>query len=152
MKRNILFPAAITVLLAGAAFAAEPTLGTKLGTSMEDISAALSADGYEMTKFEKEANRIKVYSVKGEKRYEVCINATTGEVTRTEMSARRGPSPLPGISDEEIRTSLQAQGYELTKYERKRGQIEIYANKDGARWELKIDPQTGNILSVETED
>ena len=152
MKRNILFPATLAVMLAGATFAAEPTLGAKLGTSMQDISAALSVDGYEMTKFDKKGNRIEVYAVKGDTRHEVYINATTGEVTKVEMSARRGPSPLPGVSDDEIRASLLAQEYEVTKYERERGQIEVYANKDGRRWELKIDPQTATILSAEAED
>jgi len=152
MKRNILFPATLAITLAGAAFAVEPTLGAKLGSSVNDISAALSADGYEMTKFEKEGNRIEVYAVKGDIRHEVYIDATTGEVTKVDMASRRGPSPLPGASDDDIRTSLQADGYEVTKYERERGQIEVYATKDGRRWELKIDPRTGNILSVEAED
>ena len=152
MKRNIILPAAVTIVLAGAAFAVEPTLGAQLGTNVDDISSALSADGYEMTKFEKEGNRIEVYAVKGDTRHEVYIDATTGEVTKVEMTARRGPSPLPGASDDEIRATLLAQGYEVTKYERERGQIEVYANKNGHRWELKIDPQTGAILSVEAED
>jgi predicted small secreted protein len=152
MKRNIILPAAVTIVLAGAAFAVEPTLGAQLGTNVDDISSALSADGYEMTKFEKEGNRIEVYAVKGDTRQEVYIDATTGEVTKVEMTARRGPSPLPGASDEDIRAALLSQGYEVTKYERERGQIEVYATKDGRRWELKIDPRTGNILSVEAED
>lgn len=152
MNRTIILPAAVTIMLAGAAFAVEPTLGAQLGTSVNNISSALSADGYAMTKFEKEGNRIEVYAVKGGTRYEVYIDATTGEVTRVEMTSRRGPSPLPGVNDEEIRASLLSQGYEVTKYERERGEIEVYANKDGRRWELKINPRTGNILSLEAED
>jgi TusA-related sulfurtransferase len=152
MKRTIILNAAMAAFLAGAAFATEPTLGAQLGTKMKDISAALSADGYEMTKFEQEGNRIEVYAVKGDTRNEVYIDATTGAVTKVEMTARRGPSPLSGTSDDDIRASLLSQGYEVTKYERERGQIEVYANKDGSRWELKIDPRTGNILSMEAED
>jgi predicted small secreted protein len=152
MKRNFIIPAVFAIALAGPALAAEPTLGAKLGTTLQDISAALSADGYEMTKFEAEGNRIEVYAVKGDTRHEVYIDAATGKVTKVEMTARRGPSPLPGVSDDEVRASLLEQGYDVTKYERERGQIEVYANKDGSRWELKIDPRTGNILSVKAED
>jgi len=152
MKRHILIPATLSVLLAGAAFAVEPALGTNLGTSIEDISGALSADGYEMTKFEREGNRIEVYAVKGDARHELYVDANTGEVTKLETTARRGPSPLPGVSDDQIRTSLQALGYEVTGFEREQGEIEVYATKDGRRWELKIDPLTGAILRSEVED
>lgn len=152
MKRKFLISAALSIALAGPAFAIEPTPGAQLGTDIEDISAALLADGYEMTKFEKEGNQIEVYAVKGDRRHEVYIDAATGEVTKVEMTARRGPSPLPGVGDDEIRASLLAQGYEVTKYQRERGQIEVYANKDGRRWELKIAPQTGAILKLEAED
>jgi TusA-related sulfurtransferase len=152
MKRTTLLPSALALALAGAAFAAEPEMGAQLGTTIEDISASLSADGYELTKFEKEGNRIEVYAVKGDTRHELYIDALSGEVTKLEMTARGGPSSLPGASDQDIRASLLEQGYEVTKFERERGQIEVYANKDGRRWELKIDPKTGNILSTEAED
>ena len=152
MKRTIFIPTALSLVLAGAAFAVEPTLGAKLGTTVEDISAAVAADGYELTKFEKQGSRIEIYAVKDDARHEIDVDAATGEVVKVEMSARRGPSPLPGKSDDAIRTSLKDQGYEIAKYERERGQIEVYANKDGRRWELKIDPQTGNIMKVESED
>lgn len=152
MKRYIILPAALTMTLAGAAFAVEPTLGAKLGTTIDDISTAIAADGYEMTKYEKEGNRIEIYAIKDGTRHEVDVDATTGEVIKVEMSARRGPAPLPGKSDEAIRTLLKDQGYDVTEYERERGEVEVYANKDGRRWELKINPQTGNIMSVEAED
>ncbi|WP_281858338.1 PepSY domain-containing protein [Litoreibacter halocynthiae] len=152
MTRTFILPTAITVLLTGAAFAVEPTLGAKLGTNIEDISAAVAADGYEMTKFEKEGTRIEIYAVKDGTRHEVDIDAATGEVLKVEMSARGGPSPLPGMNDDDIRAALKGQGYDVTKYERERGQVEVYANKDGRRWELKVDPKTGKIMSVEAED
>lgn len=152
MKRHVLLPATLSVLLAGAAFAAEPTSGANLGTSIEDISASLSADGYEMTKYEREGNRIEVYAVRDDTRYELYVDATTGEVTQMEMAARRGPSSLPGVSDDQVRASLQALGYQVTGFERERGEIEVYATKDGRRWELKIDPRTGGILRSEAED
>lgn len=152
MKRRVLLPATLAVLMAGAAFAVQPAPGANLGRSIEDISAALSADGYEMTKYEREGNRIEVYAVKGNARHELYVDATTGEVTKIETAARRSPSSLPGVSDDQIRTSLQALGYEVTGFERERGEIEVYATKDGHRWELKIDPRTGGILRSEAED
>lgn len=152
MKRHVLWPATLSVLLAGAAVAAEPTPGNNLGTGIAEISSTLSADGYEMTKYERDGPRIEVYAVKGDARYEFYVDAATGEVTAIETTARPGPSPLPGVSNDQIRASLHALGYEVTGFERARGEIEVYALKDGRRWELKIDPRTGGILRTEAED
>lgn len=152
MKRKLLIPAALSALMASAAFAAQPTLGTRLGTTIDDISAALFADGYEITKFEKEGNRIEVYAVKGDTRHEVYVDAITGKVTRTDTRDRRGPTPRPGASDADIRAALRADGYAITKYERERGQIEVYAMKEGRLWELKIEPMTGRTVNIEAKD
>lgn len=152
MKRHVLLPATLSVLLAGAAFAVEPSLGTNLGTSIEDISTALSTDGYEITRYELEDNRIEVYAVKGDARHELYVDASSGEVTKIETTARRWLSSLSGVSDDQVRASLEALGYEVTGFEREQGEIEVYALKDGRRWELKIDPRTGGILRSEAED
>ena len=151
MKRTILLTAA-TTLLAGAALAVEPTPGAKLGTTVQHISAALSEDGYEMTRYERGGSRIEIYAVKGDLRYEIYVDAGTGEVTRLETAARRGPYPLPGPSEQDIRAALATQGYEVTGFERERGELEVYAVKDGRRFELKLDPRTGDILRVEAEE
>ena len=84
MKRHVLLPTMLSVLLAGAAFAVEPSLGANLGTSIEDISAALSADGYEMTKYEQEGTRIEVYAMKDGRRWELKIDPRTGGIVRSE--------------------------------------------------------------------
>lgn len=152
MQRHLIIPATLSLLLAGVAFAVEPMLGANLGTSIADISEALSEDGYELTSFEREGNRIEVYAIRDNARYELYVDATSGEVTGLETTARRGPSPLPGVSDDQIRASLQALGYEVTGFEREGGEIEVYAMKDGRRWELNIDPRTGGILRIEAED
>lgn len=60
MKRHILLLSTLSVLLAGAAYAVEPSPGANLDTSIEDVSAALSADWYEMTKYERDGNRAEV--------------------------------------------------------------------------------------------
>ena len=54
--------------------------------------------------------------------------------------------------DDAIRTALDAQGYDVVKYERKQREIEVYAKRDGRLWELKLDPVTGELRSAEQED
>ena len=80
------------------------------------------------------------------------VDATTGEVVKIEDSARKGPSSSNGVDDNNIRASLKADGYEVTKYERERGKIEVYARKDDRLWELKIDPRSGRVLRAEEEN
>ena len=48
----------------------------------------------------------------------------------------------------EIRTTLTAQGYEVRKIEVEDGEIEVYALKNGARFELKLDDM---MKVIETE-
>lgn len=57
-----------------------------------------------------------------------------------------------GTTVPEIAAALRTQGYEIVKHERKRREIEVYADRDGRRWELKIDPLTGTLLRIEEED
>ena len=153
MKRlTPLTAAAAAALVAGAALAVEPTPGASLGTTVQDISAALSEDGYEMTRYERERNRIEVYAVRGDVRHEIYVDARTGEVMRVETAGRRGPSPLPGPAERDIRAALAEQGYEVTGFERERGELEVYAVKDGRRLELTLDPRTGDILRIEADE
>ena len=53
---------------------------------------------------------------------------------------------------EEIRTQLEAQGYEIQRLKQDDRYVEAYAKKDGRRWELKISPADGRILKIEAED
>lgn len=151
MKSTILWAAAAT-LLTGAAVAVEPTPGAKLGTTVQDVSAALSEDGYEMTSYEREESRIEIYAANGNLRHEIYVDAGTGEVTVVETAARRGPWPLPGPSEQDIRAALAEQGYEVVGFERERREFEVYAVKDGRRFELKLDPRTGDTLRVEAQE
>ncbi len=89
MYHNVILPALISVLLAAPAVAIEPTLGARLGTSMVDISAALSADGYEMTSFAQAGDRIEIQAVKGGARHEVSIDARSGEVVNHARTPRQ---------------------------------------------------------------
>lgn len=151
MTRAFIAACTAAVLTAGTALAVEPEVGAGLGTSASEISQALGESGYDMTKYEREADRIEVHAVKGDQRIEVKVDATTGTVIARESRQRRGPTPRPGVADDQIRTSLEEQGYEILKYERERGEIEVYALREGRRWELKLDPRTGEVLRVEEE-
>jgi predicted small secreted protein len=151
MLRTSLLIGTIAVLTIGTAYAVEPVPGARLGTTATEISTALGADGYDMTRYEKRADGITVWAIKEDRRIDLTVDATSGEVIAMGSRLRRGPDPRPGTGDDQIRASLAAQGYEVTKYERERGKIEVYASKDGRRYELKLDPRTGEILKIEDE-
>ncbi|MEL6773128.1 MAG: PepSY domain-containing protein [Pseudomonadota bacterium] len=152
MTRTIFTAALLAALTAPAAFAMEPVEGAMLGTEPSEISAALGESGYTMTRYERERGRIELTAVKEARRVEVYLDPASGAVTRVEEYRRGGSWPLPGADDGEIRAGLEADGYEIVKYERERGRIEVYADRDGRRWELKIDPRDGRIVEVEAED
>lgn len=69
----------------------------------------------------------------------------------TALAANLAPGVKLGTSAQEISSALAAQGYEVLKYEREDDEIEVYVRKDGQRFELEIDPTTGQILEVEDE-
>lgn len=50
-----------------------------------------------------------------------------------------------------VTQSLKAGGYELRRMEMEDGLIEVYATKDGVKFELKLDHQF-NIIRVEQDD
>lgn len=150
--RRIAFAALSAALLAGPVAAAEPTLGTVLGTDAAAISAALAADGWEMVRYERETGRIEVYAVRDDVRVEAKLDAATGAVVETESRARGGRGPVDPAVDDAVRARLTADGYDIRKMERGRGRIEIDADRDGARWEIRADARTGEILKIERED
>lgn len=57
-----------------------------------------------------------------------------------------------GKTTEDITASLTAQGYEVRKVKPEDGMLEAYAMKDGKRYELYVDPATGNVAKVKAED
>jgi hypothetical protein len=86
----------IRSLIAGTAFAAALALplsfaaasadlnGTKVGKTVEEITASLIAQGYEVRKIEPEDGMLEAYALKDGKRYEVYVNTTTGMVAKVE--------------------------------------------------------------------
>ncbi|WP_282605538.1 PepSY domain-containing protein [Pelagibius sp. Alg239-R121] len=57
-----------------------------------------------------------------------------------------------GKSGDEITKSLEEQGYEVRKIETEDGYLEAYALLDGKRFEIYVDPKTGNIIKIEQDD
>ena len=57
-----------------------------------------------------------------------------------------------GKSEKEITSLLQNQGYEVREIEQEDDLLEAYAMKDGVRFEIYVDPKTGNIVKVEEDD
>ena len=151
MLRTLFLTGTAAVLTIGTALAIEPAPGAKLGTTATEISTALGADGYDMTLYEKRRDGIAIRAIKEDRRLDLTVDPSSGEVVAMESRLRRGPDPRPGVDDDQIRTSLVADGYDIIKYERERGEIEVYASKDGRRYELKLDPKTDEILKIEGE-
>ena len=57
-----------------------------------------------------------------------------------------------GKTAEEVKTSLTTQGYEVRKVETEDGELEAYALKDGKRFEIYVDPTTGAVSRIKSED
>ena len=71
-------------LAAGTALAANLAPGVKLGTSAQEISSALAAQGYEVLKYEREDDEIEVYVRKDGRLLELEIDPTTGQILEVE--------------------------------------------------------------------
>lgn len=57
-----------------------------------------------------------------------------------------------GLSDEEILTGLESQGYVIIEIEREDDEVEAEATLNGVEFEIEIDPKTGLITEIEQED
>jgi hypothetical protein len=84
----------IRTLIAGTAFAAALAVplsfavastdldGANVGKTAAEITASLTAQGYEVKKIKPEDGMLEAYALKGGKRYEVYVNTTTGTVAK----------------------------------------------------------------------
>ena len=54
-----------------------------------------------------------------------------------------------GVSDEEIRSALEAEGYILEEIEREDGEIEAEVVLNGTEFEITIDPENTNYADTE---
>lgn len=57
-----------------------------------------------------------------------------------------------GKSKAEIAQSLEQQGYEVRKVETEDGNLEAYAVLDRKRFEIYVDPQSGNVVKIEQDN
>ncbi len=71
-------------LAAGTALAVELATGARLGTNVQEISAALAADGYTVLKYEQERDDIEVYVVKDGRRLELELDPQSGRIVKIE--------------------------------------------------------------------
>ncbi len=84
--RNFAFAAAFAGALA-AGFAASasteaPARGDMLGAGMDGLRAALTEQGYDVRKIEREDGALEAYALKDGKRYEFYVNEDTGEILK----------------------------------------------------------------------
>ncbi len=57
-----------------------------------------------------------------------------------------------GKTKADIAASLEQQGYEVRRLEEEDGNLEAYAVRDRQRFEIYVDPQTGNVVKIEQDD
>lgn len=142
---------ATAALMATAALATEPKPGAALGTTIEEVQAALMAEDYMLTKYEREDGRVEVVAIDQDLRLELYLDPVSGEVLSLYSRKRGGQGAQAGMKTPGLLSNLKSQGYEVVGFERKRGQVEVYARKDGQLWELTIDARTGEMLRSERE-
>ena len=73
------------IAFASPALAEDVTMGSNLGTTMEEVQASLTGMGYEVRKAEMEDGKIEVYFVRDGKMGEVYVSTETGAVTKLEV-------------------------------------------------------------------
>lgn len=56
-----------------------------------------------------------------------------------------------GKTKEEISATLKDKGYEVRKVEPEDGYLEAYALKDGKKYEIYIDPKSGNFAKSKVD-
>ena len=64
------------------AAAASELDGASVGRTADEITASLTAQGYEVRKIKHEDGMLEAYALKDGKRYEVYVNTTTGMVAK----------------------------------------------------------------------
>jgi hypothetical protein len=149
MHRTLLTAAALTALAAPAI--AMPAIGDVIGTTLAESEAALAEQGLTMTEYDLDDGRIQVTAHDDAQRVELHLDPETGAVTRMELYARRGNGARVGVETQAALEALTADGWEIVGDERERREFEVHARRDGASYELSLDPATGEIRGMERE-
>jgi hypothetical protein len=145
-----LFAIPLCLALTAPALAVEPEMGAQVGSDPAAIAAALGESGYAVTKYEREGGRIEVRVDKDGRSVRFDVDPASGRIAR--LGADDAAAARLGTTEQEVRASLQAQGYEVRKIEREDGAMEAYALRDGKRYEIYVDPTSGRILRVKEDD
>ena len=66
--------------------------------------------------------------------------------------ARINVGDTMGVTDAEILSTLEAEGYRVLEIEMEDGEIEVEAIRDGQMFEIEIAADTGLILEIELDD
>jgi hypothetical protein len=148
------------------ALAQVPEAGTTVGHSLAEVSAALEAEGYNLTDILKRQSVLRVDALRDGERHEFRIAMNSGKVlshkvlplrTFASADAARPAQALPTAAAPDpqaggLADMLAREGYHLLRSEGEGDKIEAYARRDGRVWELHIDAASGRILEVEMED
>jgi hypothetical protein len=138
--------------LLGGAVAAAPTVGAVLGTDRVGIAAALSPDRYEISRFERVPDAISVTALSEHRRLELALDSATGAVIGVAEYDRAGDPERPAPDDAALKAMLADQGWAVTDFRRESDEIEVRATRDGRSWELELDPRSGRIREIESEE
>ena len=76
----------------------------------------------------------------------------SGSESNPSVAAPFAMGEVLGTSADAIQATLAAKGFEMRKYEREGGRIEIYAADATRVWEVKLDAATGAVTQVEIDD
>ena len=57
-----------------------------------------------------------------------------------------------GKNKMEVAANLKQQGYDVRKIEHEDGRLEAYALSDRNRFEIYVDPQSGNVVRIKASD
>ncbi len=84
------------------------------------------------------------------------IFAVTSVIAATVAGAAVAAQPALntklGNDFSEIIRALSADGYTIQEIEREHGLIEVEALKEGQTFEIKVDPTSGQVVSIEHDD
>lgn len=163
--RTLLLAAAASAALTGAAWAGDLAPGMTPGTERDAIAAALAKEGYSVTRIKREHDRIEAKAEREGRRYEVKIDGRSGNILYVEdkadgfarstgaaADAGLKPGTTLGTERDAIVAALAKEGYSVIRIKREHGRIEAKAERDGRRYEIKIDGWSGQVLRVKEDD
>jgi hypothetical protein len=143
--------AAITIAPATAPSDGDKPQGAK---SMLQIVTTLEEQGYTpFVEVSFDDGRWEVEAYKGNASVELTVDPTTGEILGVHRDEAERRPPKGSLSLSELLQRLEKNrrlGFEEASFERRYWEIEIH--RDGAKYELYVDPETAEIVSERVDD